>query len=157
MKLEPKQIPEIFVDIDQANQVKQDTSKSLSQKKEKHLIIRRDDTPEKVKHFLAALEMTGFSLRKSSYQHRQGFLNHIFLWFRHAQGLNFKLRGTRFDQLEIKVYNDQKKGIQYFIYRFNQEKFSKAIPLICKGYKTHIYGDGFQGISGRTNINISKD
>lgn len=130
-------------------------SKALLPGKEMTLIIRKEDTEEDVRHFLAALESQGFDLRKSKYNHKLGTLNHIFIWFKHSKGLNFKLKGHDFQQLEIKVFDDEKGNLKHFIYSFNQEEFSKEIPLICKGYKTHMYGKGFQGVSGRTNINIS--
>ena len=126
-------------------------------RKEIVLIIRKEDTEERVKHFMVALEGNGFTLSKSRFHHKEGYLNHLFLWFRHAKGLNFKLKGTGFQQLEIKIFNNEKGNLKSFIYRFNQEEFSKEIPLVCKGYKTHMYGDGFQGVSGRTNINISNE
>ena len=126
-------------------------------RKEVVLIIKRGDTEERVKHFMVALEGNGFTLSKSRFHRKEGYLNHLFLWFKHAKGLNFKLKGTGFQKLEIKIFNDEKGNLKSFIYRFNQEEFSKEIPLICKGYKTHMYGDGFQGVSGRTNINISNE
>ena len=82
-------------------------------------------------------------------------LERIILTLKHEQGLNLKLEGIGFDQLELVFELDNKEQLQHFRYRFNEEPFTRPIPLDCTGEKSHQYGDGFSGVSGTTSVNIA--
>ncbi|MEO1652595.1 MAG: hypothetical protein AAFU64_03530 [Bacteroidota bacterium] len=120
------------------------------------LILRKNDSPEMVKSFLNVLQASGLLNpdKPSGVKHKDGVINHCCLWFHHAQGLDFKLSGTGFEQLEIELQVDQQGNVQHFRYRFNAEAFTWDIPLNCQGFKDYAFGEGFQGKSGRTNVRI---
>lgn len=91
---------------------------------------------------------------RGTYSKNQDTLTYLLIHFKHKKGLDFKLSGRNFQSLELWVINDPLAITQSFAYRFNKEPFTKQIPLNCKGYRNHEYGDGFTGYTGKTNVNI---
>lgn len=126
-----------------------DSGKTISLK------LEREDNLGEVEYFNDALEKYGFTIKtRSKFSSGDEFLEEYFCHFKHPDGLNFKLFGSGFDQLEIKLSLNPEAKVIHFTYRFNQESFTKDIPLKLKGNKSYFYGKGFSGKSGTTNINI---
>jgi len=126
-----------------------DSSKTIS------LMLEREDNLGEVEYFNDALEKYGFTIKtRSKFSSGDEFLEEYFCHFKHPDGLNFKLFGSGFDQLEIKLSLNREAKVIHFNYRFNQESFTKDIPLKLRGNKSYFYGKGFSGKSGTTNINI---
>ncbi len=118
-------------------------------------VITKNDGEAKVQELFKQLWDWGFLLHtKSKYRFHKSQLSYLFLWLKHENGLDFKLKGEGFERLELHVRLGSQGLVETFSYRFNQEEFTKDIPLNCVGYKTYSYGPGFRGMSGKTSINI---
>ena len=117
------------------------------------LVLLHGDREEAVLGFVATLESYGLEMSFSSPSlEKKGSLDHFVMKFQHPKGMDFKLKSTGFKRFEIHLQLDAKQVLQGFKYRFNDENFTDLVPLICRGHKRHIYGDGHQLIGGTTNV-----
>lgn len=133
----------------------QETILSGNSEKTINLTLKKEDNLGEVEYFNETLEKYGFSIKaRTKFSSGDEFLAEYFCHFKHAEGLNFKLFGSGFDQLEIILSLNAKGEVIHFKYRFNQESFTRDIPLKLSGKKSYFYGKGFSGMSGSTNINI---
>ena len=120
-----------------------------------NLILSKEDALAEVEYFNDALEKCGFKIKtRAKFSKGDEFLDEYFCHFKHPDGLNFKLFGSGFEQLEFEIQLTKEGKISLFKYRFNQESFTQNIPLNLKGNKSYYYGEGFSGKSGSTSINI---
>ena len=123
---------------------------------ENNLVLKKTSNLTEVEAFVSKLESYGLELKfETDYATTGTELKTFTCRFRHRDGLKFKLTGEGFETLEISVFLNASDQLHGFSYRFNSEVFTRTIPLQCKGFKSHVYGEGYSGVSGRTNINIS--
>lgn len=122
---------------------------------EEKLELRRDNDRKAVEIFENVLRQSGLEIKtEAKFKQRGEILNYYACQFKHEKGLNFKLKGKGFQKLELSLLFDEDQRIHSFKYRFNDEEFSKPVPLDCKGYKTHIYAEGYSKKTGGTSIDI---
>ena len=119
------------------------------------LVLLPSDQQETVLGFVATLESYGLEMSFSSTSlEKRGNLNQFVMKFKHPKGMDFKLKSTGFSRFEIHLQLDANRTLQGFKYRFNNEDYTDVVPLICKGHKRHIYGNGHRVIGGTTNVPI---
>ena len=119
------------------------------------LVLLPSDRQEAVLGFVSTLESYGLEMSFSSTTlEKKGILQQFVMKFKHPQGMDFKLKSTGFSRFEIKLQVDAKGELQGFKYRFNEEKYTDHVPLICRGHKRHMYGNGHKVIGGTTNVPI---
>lgn len=123
---------------------------------ELRLVLLREYDAEAVQNFLNKLETSGLGIQMGrKFQKNNKDLHFFSIKFSHELGLDFELKGTGFQRFEIILQLDNKKQIQSFKYRFNEGEFTRRIPLTCIGYQTYLFGKGYTGKSGKSNVQIN--
>jgi len=119
------------------------------------LEIKPSDPIQKLIEINRIFKSAGLAVEiQPSYNQRKQLLENVLIHFKHSQGMDFELMGIGFEQLQFRLLLNRHQQIHYFTYRFNEEAFTKPVPLYCKGSKTHIYTEFMTGIRGKTNVDL---
>ena len=116
--------------------------------------LKKTDSQAHIHRLISQLQNLGI-FKHFDFTQNDTVLQHFTLSLKHKQGLNLQIEGRGFDQFELKFHWDTTGSIHHFQYRFNEESYTRPIPLNCRGKKTHEYGEGFWGVRSTTNVNIA--
>ena len=126
---------------------------TAAEKRQVQLLLKRSDDAVAAKKFERALRAAGLQVKmQTEFIQGNQLMDQFSIRLKHDKGLKYRLKGKGFDRFEMKLYFDQNDQLQYFLYSFNEKKFSGKVPLNCTGRIIEVFGEGHSSSSSSISI-----